>query len=285
MNYRRLHKTSYVYLKRSIYWRSNSQPYLSGDVFADNSDVSFYSPALRGKHPDSRSIRDARVIFCPSHRLEDLLSDYGSMLNAKILILGNSDRDFNDFEFRLPKSLNAVFAQNLNVTDKHLHLLPIGIENRRLGVNGTPWLFGEKLCERTKNTKILVGPFSFTHAERLEFQFLRNNDQITIVEKRMTSLSYSRLASGYQYVAAPRGNGLDTHRFWEAAYRGSMPLVKPTPWSRMVRELNIPLIEVNDYSEQSLLQILNDSRFEEFSPKNIKALWWPFWSDILRKFI
>jgi hypothetical protein len=181
--------------------------------------------------------------------------------------------------------LKAVFAQNLNVMHDQLYLLPIGLENLRLGVNGTPWLFGEQLVEKTKKKKVLVGPFSFTHPERLEFQMLRSGEQITVVENRISPFSYSRFASQYQYVAAPRGNGLDTHRFWEASYRGSIPMVKNSNWSKMVRQLNIPLIEVEDFSEKSMLGTLRDSKFEKFSPQNVSALWWPYWRDVLRKFI
>jgi len=283
VNYRRIHRTSYVYLKRSFFWRRNSKPYISGDVFADNSDLDFYSPLLRGGHPTPDAIRDARVIFCPSHRLENLLDDFGSKISAKVLILGNSDRDFDSFDFRLPKSVKVVFAQNLNFLHKSIRVLPIGIENLRLGVNGTPWLFSENQITKEKLNQILVGPFSFTHNERAEFRSLQNNDWLEIVEGRMTPLMYAKYSSRFRYIASPRGNGLDTHRFWEALYRGSTPIVKRNYWSQMVSDLGIPLEEVENYSEGMLSKIALKSNFSNFQPKSIKSLWWPFWKEEIRK--
>ena len=285
MNYRRIHKTSYVYLKRSIFWRKNSQPYISGDVFADNSDLNFYSPLLRGRHPTPEAVRNARVIFCPSHRLENLLDDYGSMISAKVLILGNSDRDFNSFEFRLPKSIKMVFAQNLNFLHKSIRLLPIGIENLRLGVNGTPWLFRDGQITREKLNQILVGPFSFTHNERAEFRTLQNSDWLKIVEDRMSPLQYAKYSSRFCYIASPRGNGLDTHRFWEALYRGSIPIVKRNNWSQMIADLDIPLKAVEIYSTDVLSKIALETNFSNHYPKSTKSLWWPFWKEEIRKII
>jgi hypothetical protein len=285
MNFKRMPKSSYVYLKKVYYWRRNSTPFLSGDLFADNSDISFYSPLFRRKHPEGRLIREARVIFCPSHKLEDFLSEYGSMVTAKVLILGNSDRDFNEFDFRLPNSIKAVFAQNLNMVSNELHVLPIGIENLRLGVNGTPWLFRNNPQTELKLNKVLVGPFSSTHIERLAFQSLLSSDQITVVEERMSPFAYSKFASYYRFVVAPRGNGLDTHRFWEASYRGSVPLTRKSDWSRMVGNLGIPLIEVEDYSENSLIRAINNFQSENFTSDRIASLWWPYWKERFRKFL
>ena len=33
----------------------------------------------------------------------------------------------------------------------------------------------------------------------------------------------------HKYVASPRGNGIDTHRFWEALYLGAIPVVESSP--------------------------------------------------------
>lgn len=43
---------------------------------------------------------------------------------------------------------------------------------------------------------------------------------------------YGRVA-GHRYVAAPRGNGLDTHRFWEALYLGCVPIVEKGPLDKL----------------------------------------------------
>ena len=283
MNYRRIHKTSYVYLKRSIFWRRNSQPFISGDLFADQADVNFYSPKLRGARLNLEDVRNARVIFCPSHRLEELLEQYGNLITAKVLILGNSDRDFDFFDFDLPQSIRTVFAQNLNFFDRKINVLPIGLENVRLGVNGTPWLFNDKMITDEKKNKVLIGPFSFTHSERIEFQSLQSGQDLEVVTRRMSPNQYAKFSSHYHFIAAPRGNGLDTHRFWEAIYRGSFPIVKKNNWSALVSKLDIPVLEVESFSSDSLSQIVKDFHHLNLRPDSIKSLWWPYWRDEIRK--
>ena len=275
MNYRRIHKTSYVYLKRSIFWSRNSGPFISGDLFADQADVNFFSPRLHGKRPKIEDIRNARVIFCPSHRLEDLLEQYGNLITANVLILGNSDRDFDSFDFTLPRSIRSVFAQNLNFSDRKMRVLPIGLENIRLGVNGTPWLFNKKMITGEKMNKVLIGPFSFTHKERIEFQSLQSGEDLEVVNRRMTPNQYAKFSSRYQFIAAPRGHGLDTHRFWEALYRGSTPIVKKNTWSDLISKLDIPVLKVDSFSSDSLSRIAQDLNYSKVRPDSIKSLWWP----------
>ena len=38
-------------------------------------------------------------------------------------------------------------------------------------------------------------------------------------------------------VAAPRGNGLDTHRLWEALYLGCVPIVQAGPLDALYRRV------------------------------------------------
>ena len=47
---------------------------------------------------------------------------------------------------------------------------------------------------------------------------------------------YGRVAA-HRYVAAPRGNGLDTHRLWEALYLGCVPIVQAGPLDALYRRV------------------------------------------------
>jgi hypothetical protein len=212
-----------------------------------------------------------------------MLEEYGNLINAKVLILGNSDRDFNSFDFTLPQSIRSVFAQNLNFIDKKMNVLPIGLENLRLGVNGTPWLFNEKMIDGEKKRKVLIGPFFYTHKERFEFQPLQSGDDLEIVTRRMSPYQYARFSSHYRFIASPRGNGIDTHRFWESLYRGSLPIVKKNTWSNLISKLDIPFFEVESFSSESLSQIVKDFNNSSVWPSSIKSLWWPYWRHEISK--
>ena len=66
--------------------------------------------------------------------------------------------------------------------------------------------------------------------------------------------------SSCRFVAAPRGNGLDTHRLWEALYVGSYPIVKTSSLDSLYADL--PVVIIRDWSEVT----------EEFLQKKYKEL-------------
>jgi hypothetical protein len=276
-------KSSLLYTRRAILWQKDSSPFLSGDAFAKLSDVSVFPPYFRGSKPSRREIAAASIIFCPSHRLEDLLADYGNIVNAKVLILGNSDRDFVSPIENLPRSIKKVFCQNLAFKDPRYHVLPIGIENLRLATNGDTKLFSREFFGEEKSEKVLLGPFSKTHVERDEFLFSDfTDDKAVILNDRLKPCSYAQLSSTFRYIAAPRGNGLDTHRFWETLYRGGIPIVKQSAWSTQIQELGIPLLAVNSWSASDVMETLHAADKSKSVQLELPQLWMNWWERLIR---
>lgn len=270
---------------KQIYYRnSNSAPFLSGDLFADSSDISFYGQKYRKTIPSLREIKDARVVFCPSHFLERLLEDYDGLLSAKVLILGNSDRDFDTFNFKLPPSIKQVFAQNVTSDFPGVRLLPIGIENLRLGKNGELSLFQHPTEFEKKSEYILLGPFKPTHSER-DFYFKDDAElpaNIVKITKRVSPNEYAQLTTKYRFVATPRGKGMDTHRFWETLYRGSVPIVLANSWAVQVAKLGIPMIQIAEWNPKILSQTELSPGLVR-SPFQIDALWWHYWESEIKQ--
>ena len=62
-------------------------------------------------------------------------------------------------------------------------------------------------------------------------------------------IAYLRQMRDYRLVVCPRGNGLDTHRFWEALYVGALPVVLNTSYqATLARELRLPFIGLRSWS-------------------------------------
>lgn len=283
MKFRNLPRNIPRYSKRLLYYYQNSSPFLSGDLFADSADVQVYPPKMRGFQPSAKRVRSARVIFCPSHELERFLEEYCGSISARVLILGNSDRDFEYFdESLLPSSINQVFVQNLNCAGEKSRLLPIGIENLRLGTNGLRKHFDTRFVVVEKLNDVLVGPFSMTHPDR---DFYRDprieiSTRVDVLRGRISPHSFAEISSNYKFVAAPRGNGIDTHRFWEALYRGSYPIVNASGWSSQLKNLKIPLIEIDSWQDGFITSI--PATMPSINPLEIDSLWWPFWKNQIR---
>jgi len=264
----------------------NSIPYLSGDGFADSSDFQVYPPKQRKVGNFQNSIRTADVVFCPSHLAENFIAEFGSRITAKVLIFGNSDREFSQFDFKIPKSVKHIFAQNLlTKNSKVATSIPIGLENLRLATNGYPHLLRSSIKEA--NSKILVGPFGLTHFERNEFDFdqLSNREQITLCTDRLSPNQYAKLASNHSYIAAPRGNGIDTHRLWESLYRGAIPIVRQSQWLENFKFLKQLTIEVDSWGADEIVESVRNSSTAFFEPLNIPELWWPYWESKIKAYL
>ncbi len=278
MQLRNIPRNIPIRTRRVLNWRKNNAPFLSGDFFADFCDVSMYEPKFRFRAPTRREVADARSIFCPSHKWEIFLDQYGDNLSAKVLILGNSDRDFDVPLDELPTNFKTVYRQNSIFNNDTYKLLPIGLENVRLGQNGRKFLFDSYYLMRPKLNRILVGPFAPTHPDRSFLLSLEegSNSNCEVIKGRIKPLEFAEISSQYRFIAAPRGNGLDTHRFWEAIYRGSYPVVVKTSWSDYLESLGVPLVSISEWNTSELERV-STLELPAIDPKKIEYIWAEYW--------
>jgi hypothetical protein len=268
-----------VQTQKLIFRNKTSSPFLSGDLFASLCDYSFDENFPQA----NKDLSLANSIFCQSDRAEEFLEKYWDQIRAKILVLGNSDRDFCNFELALPISVNKVFLQNSYISDGFFHTLPIGIENLRYGRNGLPNLFSKTYFSESKSNRILVGPFSPTHFERQELMEWGNlnNSRIVFVNEYLLPKQLAKLSSTFRFVACPRGNGTDTHRFWETLYRGSIPVVKRSNWTKSIRLLGLPILELENWSFEEFQEKSGDFDNFAFDPTECEILWADHWKLLL----
>ena len=275
-----------VYSKRLLLRNFNSRPYLSGDLFQDNADYVHNPTKFRYNRSWFRDLKDAQVIFCPSADLQNFLLEFGNSIKAKVILSGNGDLDFVSVPTNIPSSVRHLFLQNSFVSDgKHISTLPIGIENIRYGVNGFP--SDMKPIEGiSKQDKILVGPFGLTHEDRIRAfnNFSVTNKNLDLITERINPRDFSKLMQRYSFVAAVRGNGVDTHRLWESLYRGVTPILKVDSWSRSLSNYELPIEYVTDWDLPSVEKLLTHAP-QRFNSKNLPALWWPYWKKKIRDFL
>lgn len=268
-------------VKRIWYHNKNNSPFLSGDVFADLADVSVYPPKLRSKNPSRSEISNAKIIFCPSGKIEEFLNDYGRNLVASILIFGNGDDDFYSFDYKIPKTVKRIYLQNSMISDSRFSCLPIGIENIRLIRNGFPKLYMNPKNLNAVN-KIMLGPFSNTHPERNEFETRKYSSHYVDRYFHMLEPKYfDKTSRNYNYMICPRGNGIDTHRFWECLYKGVIPIVKDSQWVKSIDYLNLNFRVVNEWSESELIEIVNDDKSNLCTVSD--NLWISSWIERFKK--
>jgi hypothetical protein len=217
----------------------------------------------------------------PGHRFEDFLADIEKFPRAKVLVLGNSDRDWYSFDYELPSQIKAVFLQNSFIESSKVKFLPIGLENRKLGVNGLPARFVRVAKTLQKDLlcceKPLLTYLSPTHESRRDLY--AEIDNFHYIPERLSPEKYLLVVSRHRFVICPRGNGIDTHRFWESLYLNSFPVVVESQWSKLLKnQLGIPFIEVKDWkSVPTAIQNFGES---DFSAQEMPELWASHWKQI-----
>jgi hypothetical protein len=271
---------------RRLRWRrATSAPYLSGDALRSLADV-----ALEAGRPDlerqfQSGYRTARAIFVKTDRLPDFLDRYAPHAGAcRVLLTGNSDLDIDRVPAGLPPSLHIWFAQNAVQPGGPLRVLPIGLENQALGVNGVPSYF--RACTQgeiaAKRLRVLAAFHPGTPERRRLFDLVAGTACVDRADRRLTPRAFQARLRTYRFVLAPRGNGLDTHRFWEALYADAIPIVRRSAWSAALHDEGVPLVEVGDWDELrdwSPAELARLSSALPDQPSTTPFLWLPFWRE------
>lgn len=262
--------------------KSSDSRRISGSGFAKLADARVYG---RQSPSSLTEVKQAAVIYIYGHRIEEFLEEYGRSVSARVLILGDGDRDWETFNFRMPSSVRRIYLQNSMIpNDTRFQAIPIGIENREHGRNGLPHLFPASLALRSKGRQILIGPFGNTHPLRELINSIDYTSYKSIhhLHERVSSFEMARRASKFLYVAAPRGNGKDTHRFWESLYRGSLPIVENDTWADNMESIGIPLIRTSGWSGYELENAIRNDVSKAVAPSQVPALWRDYWVKDIR---
>ena len=272
---------TYSRYRKIVYRHSTNSPYISGDTFAQLCDVVIKDQGPR----DLNMIKNARSIFCESHRLEEFIEDFRNIINAKIIFAGNSDYEFHNLNFNLPPSVKKMYLQNSFISDsKRIFTLPIGLENISLGGRNGSGVFSVIPYSFSYN-RILVGPFGPTHSIRNqiqnEFKLFSKQNNVDFLAERVSRRKYRDVLRNYNYVSCPRGNGVDTHRLWESLYYGRFPIVQKNEWALSLAYLKLPITYINNWSIDEL-DFLRNLSPNIFDPNKIEGIWESYWHKTIK---
>jgi hypothetical protein len=256
---------------------------VSGERLQALADVVLLPRMLAFRHQGAGS-RSAKIIVFASHRdlderLVDRISSSRTIFiytdavplfqeyvwprltgSGYVLMTHNSDHEVGPenvpwIEQAGPR-LVAWLAQNLVVEHPKLCPLPIGVANSR-------WPHGDvnALCrvaseaEREQPSKLVHSAFDpRTHPDRRRaWDAVRTAFPGTRKEPAagLRYADYLRDLVQHRFSVCPRGNGIDTHRFWECQYLGVVPVVeRSTHTERWARE-GLAMLLLDDWSELS----------------------------------
>jgi hypothetical protein len=178
-------------------------------------------------------------VFVYGHLLEVFVDRVLPKLDpaAKYVVyVHNSDEAFSETKYwRLVEDARVVrvLAQN---ADYPLHpkvgALPIGIANSMwphgdLGAARAARASGRSLS-KPKAIYVNISPGTWPHRQRV-LDRIELTQCWPIAKATMPYPQYLAELAQHRFCFCVRGNGLDTHRFWESLYLGVIPVVLQTP--------------------------------------------------------
>jgi len=272
-----------IKFRQSRFANSNSYPFLSGEAFKSICDIAINNESDLDVF--AKQDNGCQLIFCCSELALEITKLRIESTPGRTLIMGNSDFEFTNLNQIPQHGFERFYLQNSLISnERNIFTLPIGVENLSIGINGIPSNLKFIKHRSARSSKVMVGPFSPTHQEREELLKIAKFETkvFDIIKTSLSPGKFALVMNDYNYVACPRGNGVDTHRFWEALYRGCIPIVIASNWSASIRYLDLPFIEVADWSDVDDAIHSFISRNTPRLPSDIESLWMPYWNNLLR---
>lgn len=202
--------------------------------------------------PDDHWVEEckkAKSIFVYTHLLPYFKKYVLARLELPfILVSHNSDHGvtLDDLDILNHPFLIKWFAQNCECSHEKLVALPIGLTNRQWGAEKLAQLL--LVASKQHKTKLLYANFSdHTHQSRSGLKNLISSMDNVTNSQNLSYEQYLAELSSHKFCLCPRGNGIDTHRFWESQYLDTIPIVLKTDWTAAYSGL--PILLVNEWSD------------------------------------
>jgi hypothetical protein len=232
-------------------------------------------------------LKDNDVIFSHSEVVDilfKLLKKFSQLKNLK-LITHQSDRAIDKRLFnKKPKNVSSWYSPNINLKSDGLFSIPIGVNNfynenffnKKIQNN----FFLNRINEEKK--EVVYVNFTLDTNQKHRKKALEHAkllpDKNKFIDTSNDSFNYFENISKSKFTLAPWGNGIDTHRFWEALYLGSIPVTMKHTHFEEFSEL--PAIFLNNYSELTTDNLKKQN--QNFEPNDIEILDINYWLKIIK---
>jgi len=201
--------------------------------------------------------RAGDVVFC---KIDEVLRFFERLrLTRKriILVTGEGDLPCDAFRQRfLPANVVRWFATNVTSLHPRVTALPLGLGSPRSGATlRAEELSGMSASGMPRDRWLYVNfrPDTNPAVRQPTFEFFRDHpgagDWITFQppSERGGNGPFLDALVRHRFVLCPPGNGVDTHRMWEALLAGAIPVALHS--RAMEPFANLPILFVDDFRE------------------------------------
>jgi len=222
----------------------------------------------------------------------DNISEF-SQKKVDVFITHNGDYDVNPLRFDSGPVCKVWYAQNKNVNNNKVISIPIGLENfepefsyksqfgrfsslPKDGPRKKDFIFDLSSANNDKTNLVYLNFNTTTYpTERNYVKNLFNDKKWITKEQNVSWKEYYISLSNSKFCLSPRGNGIDTHRIWEALYLRTIPIVKRSYYMEEFSDL--PILFIDDWrelSEEFLEEKYQQIKKTAYNAEKIKMSYW-----------
>lgn len=268
--------------------RPASAPFVSGDTFRSLADHRY--DETRKCRPED--IKESDIVFIKTDYLDEFFKDIHPEINARYkIITHNSDRNITEKEAaHIDDKIIRWFGQNVLVKHPKITPIPIALENMHYQANGVVKNFlKERDREAIKKNRILFGFTPSTNRTKREeaLASLRRSPVADEIRTRINPKEHLALLNEYKFVAAPEGNGVDTHRAWEALIVGTIPVTTSNAVVEHFKSIGMPVLIISKWEDvENLAEKDLEEKYEEikkvYFPIKNNLMAYDYWQGIIR---
>lgn len=189
--------------------------------------------------------QSVEIIFVYTHLINYFKEFIAPRLSKPfVLMTHNSDHAItaNDLPLLNHPFLTDWFAQNCEFTHEKLKALPIGLANSQWGASRLEDLRHTSLAYE-KTHLLYVNFNNATHPGRKQVIDAVSGVRGVTLGAAIPFGQYLTQLAKHKFCLCPRGNGIDTHRFWEAQYLNTIPVILESDWTSAYSNLPVLIIK------------------------------------------
>ena len=219
------------------------------------------------------NLQENDVIYSHADYVESLFHILKKFKFQNIKVISSqSDRKITKNLFnQMPKCVSSWYATNVVYKTDSLIPIPLGIAPYR---NNKSVIIDDFIDLEFQKTKHKFMYFNFNLNTNYFHRIKAINHAKKIFDiKLMDDKSYQDYLSNlalHQFSISPWGNGIDTHRFWEALYCGTIPITKSHYIYKTFEGL--PMFLLPTY--KSLNKLKKEIEFDQFNIEKLDINWW-----------
>lgn len=228
---------------------------------------------------DYLEICENNVVFCNSNYINDLFYLMRKVKNLKNikLITHQTDLLINKKLYeKKPEMISEWYSINVGFKNDRLIPIPIGLANDYSPKNVKESEIN-KFDLSKKETKLYINFNSNTNKKFRSglYNVFKNYSWTIVKDFNLEIEEYKNDLGKYTFVLAPWGNGIDTHRFWEAIYSGSIPITKYHLTYNSAENLPVFFVEnLSSLKEVDLENFLINSSNTDYNYEKLNILYW-----------